>query len=454
MNTIIIPIFQGAAALSILRTDILKELRRSNRVRIVLLISGQTKLDFYRDIFPEAADLKYVLFPSLKSNRAENFFSHLKVYLLRTGTMDLKRRYGYYQSRNFLRFAASFIINRVLARPSIRKLARFFDTRLKINQAVEQLFDDFSPSLVFLPHLFSDDETAILRVAKRHGVASVGLINSWDKLTSRSIMRLLPDRLIVPSEITRHEAITYHDTPAGKITVSGPSQFDFYKRIAFSDKSVFLKTLGWPEGSRFILFCPMGKTFSDSDWKYIVMLNGCIKEELAHEDLRVLVRFPPNDMVEMEENMDKDRFAFIRPGVRFSTARGLDWDMTERDLQSLADSIHWSELVICPPSSITIDAAILDKPVINMKFDFVSERSYRSVLRFYGSLHYQNIMNLGGIRFVKDRTELLKAIEDYLATPSLDRKGRKKIVHEQVGRADGKAGERIAGTVLDILNKN
>lgn len=454
MKTIFIPIFQGVAALNILRIDVLKKLRQSQRLRIVLLMSSQTKLDYYQKIFPAAADLRYVLFPTLAGGLWEKFFSYLKVYLLKTKTMDLKRCYSYYQSQNFLRFSVSFLFNRILARPAVRKLARFLDGCLNIDAALNKLFDDWRPDLVFLPHLFGDDEVAILRAAKRRGIASIGFINSWDKLTSRSILRLLPNNLIVPNEITKKEAIDFHDMPTSRIFVSGAPQFDIYKKLAPTTRETFLRAVGLPIEARFILFCPMGKTFSDSDWQFMELLESFLKNKLLPDDLGVLVRFPPNDTVQLGDKAKLERFVFTAPGVRFAKTRGVDWDMSPVDLQSLFDSIYWSELVICPPSTVSIDAAILDKPIINLGFDFVSDKSYRSILRFYGAAHYKNIVELGGIALAKNKEHLLELIKNYLDNSRQDSVGRARIVQSQVERLDGKAGERIADFVLDILDKS
>lgn len=429
----------------------LKGLRQGKNVRIVLLMPNQLRIDYYRSFFPESDDLKYATFPALRERLAGTFFSYLKVYLLRTETMDLKRRYSYYESRNAFRYVVSLLVNRILARPLVRKFARYFDARLGIDDAVKQLFDEFNPAVVFSVHLFGDDEAAILRAAKRLGVPSIGFINSWDKLTSRSIIRILPDYLIVPNKIVKTEAVCFHDIPPEKIFISGAPQFDIYRKLKPTSREDFLKQAGLPITARFFVFCPMGKTFSDSDWQFMLLIDSFLKRKLLPDDLFVLVRFPPNDRVRLGDSSKMDRFVFMIPGVRFSKTRGVDWDMNEADIQSLFDSIYWSELVVCPPSTISIDASILDKPVINLGFDFVPEKSYRSILRFYGATHYRNIMGFGGISLAKDARDLLRLINHYLMNPQDNAEGRSKIVESQVERSDGKAGERIADYILDIL---
>ncbi|HEY4496195.1 MAG TPA: hypothetical protein VJC04_02450 [Candidatus Paceibacterota bacterium] len=454
MKTIFIPIFQGFEARDILRTDIFKKLRQSDDLRIVLFLGNKEKLEYYKNQFSESDKLIYEVFDSYRGGMIDRFFSKLKVYLLKTPTMDIKRSWKLAESGNYFRFILSWFLNRLLANGLVIKLSRFFDYHLIADQNFKKYFDLYKPDLVFLAYLFSDLETGLLREAKKRKVKSIGFVNSWDKLTSRCILRILPDQLIVPNEITKNEATDYQYVPKKLIKVSGAVQFDIYQRLTFSPKEVFMKKFGLIPETKLIVFCPIGRTFSGSDWKFIELLDGFMKNHDLADDIHILVRFPPNDIVELGDNIDKKRFSFVTPGVRFSAKRGVDWDMTEDDFKELADELYHSSLVIAPTSTISIDAAILNKPIINIRFDFVPEKSYESFLRFYHSLHYQTIVESGGIRLARDKKDLLQAIKDYLVKPELNAAGRRKIAIEQTWKLDGKAGERVANLTLDILNKS
>src|SRR3989344_4986723 len=111
-------------------------------------------------------------------------------------------------------------------------------------------------------------------------------------------------------------------------------------RVPFCDCcQIFLQSVGLSTATRFILFCPMGKTFSDSDWQFMELIEGFIANQSLPSDLRVLARFPPNDTVQLKDKAKLSHFVFTMPGVRFAKTRGVDWDMNESDLQSLFDSI-------------------------------------------------------------------------------------------------------------------
>lgn len=452
MKTILIPIFQGVEALNILRTDIFGKLSGQKEIRIVLLVPSIYKLNYYKKEFKESKNLTYEVFDSYKSGFLDRGFSWLKVHLLKTDTIDIKRKLKLEQTGNILHYYSSFIFNRIVARTFFIKIARLLDYHLVRNNNFKEIFNKYQPDVVFLAHLFGDTEIAILREAKKRNIKSVGFINSWDKLTSRCILRILPDWLIVPNEITKKEAIKYHDVKNETIFISGPPQFDLYKKILFTPREEFCKNLNIDPLKKIILFCPIGRTFSAADWNIVEILNRLFESGHLGSGVHVIVRFPPNDTVEIRDNINKGRFSFVVPGVRFSSERGVDWDMNFNDLQSLADNIYHSSLAICFFSTMSIDASILNKPVINIDFSAIkSDSFYKTPRPFSGMSHYKNILQYGGIQLVKNELELSEIINSYLENPEKDSIGRKKIAEEQVWKLDGMAGERIADFIFNLL---
>lgn len=435
--------------MNILRTDIFGILSKQKGVRIILIVPSVWKLNYYKKEFKENENLVYEVIDTYKSVFWDKLFGWLKVPLLRTETMDIKRKLRLEQTRNALHYYLSFIFNRIIARPFFRKIARHLDYYLVRNDNFKKIFDKYKPDIVFLAHLFGDEEIAILREAIKRKVKSIGFINSWDKLTSRCILRILPDFMIVPNEITKMEAIKYHDVKNEKIFISGPPQFDLYKKALFTPREKFCSNLGIEPHKQIILFCPTGRTFSDMDWDIVETLNKFFDTGQFGRNVHVIVRFPPNDTVEIKRELHKKRFSFVTPGIRFSSQRGVDWDMNFSDLQSLADNVYHSSLVICPPSTMSIDAAILDKPIININFSQNKSNSFYKIPKsFYKMSHYKNILRHGGIQLVKNGEELADIINIYLKNPGKDSAGRKIIAKEQVGKLDGKSGERIANFIL------
>jgi hypothetical protein len=105
-------------------------------------------------------------------------------------------------------------------------------------------------------------------------------------------------------------------------------------------------------------------------------------------------------------------------------------------------------------STMTLDFAIHDKPVVNIAFDVASPPPHGSPLwgYFYRFEHYRPVVELGAARFARSREELWNLVSTYLADPSLDREGRRKLVELEAGPQIGGALARITKALISIAN--
>jgi hypothetical protein len=58
----------------------------------------------------------------------------------------------------------------------------------------------------------------------------------------------------------------------------------------------------------------------------------------------------------------------------------------------------------------------------------------------------------GAVRIAQSAGEMVDLINAYLADPSLDADGRRRIVREQCEFTDGRAAERVAAEIVAQLN--
>ena len=126
--------------------------------------------------------------------------------------------------------------------------------------------------------------------------------------------------------------------------------------------------------------------------------------------------------------------------------------MNSEDIRTLLNTLFHADLFICHTSSLSVDAAVFDKPVINMKFDLgnISQDAFNT--RFYRMTHYKRAIDSGGIRVVNNEQELVDWAKKYLNNPRTDEEGRARLTREQVQFFDGKSGERIGDFILKALN--
>lgn len=452
-RTIFITIFQGVEAKNLLRTNVYRRLIADPEAELVLFVRTLERKVYYEQEFAHPRVHFEVMHYDLRGFW-NTLFSKLKFTLLRTETTDLRRRMKFDTDRKVIPFVVSWLLNRVLAHAVIRRAVRVLDRLLVSDRAFAPFFDRYHPTVVLLAHLFDDEEVAFLREAKRRGVPTVGFINSWDKMTARCTLRLLPDTLLVFNDIVAREAMRYADMPEERIVAVGLPQYDRYVGYEPVPRTAFLSKIGLGPDDRILLYAPMGETFSTADWDIIDLLHAWELSGLLPGRLKLFVRFQPNDTVNETELGRRPWLRFDRPGKRFTRARGVDWDMDERELMHLADTLAHLDILVCYASSMSIDAAVFDKPVINIDFEIrPHERLAKSPTQFYRMTHYRNALRTGGMRLARSKDDLLEAIRAYALDSLRDRDMRTRLVREQCGIMDGKAGERLANAVLEETKK-
>lgn len=453
MKTIFITVFEGVEAKNILRTDVLPTMLADPEVRLVLLMKNQERVERYKNEFGDKR-ITYEIAPYSRAigRGLDKFFGRLKFILLRTGTKNLQRRLAFETSKNYFVYYAGYAYNVLLARSFVRRLARVLDFLLVRNNLYSFLYDKYKPDLVLLAHLFEEPEIHVLREAKKRGIRTIGFVNSWDKLTVRCIMRLLPDKLVVFNDINKKEAMMHNEVKEADIFVSGIPQYDYYFRPEVSSRADFFRSIGVDFSKKLIVYAPAGHAYGDSDWDIIDFLHDA---EVAGrlKNTALFVRFQPNDILEEAEVKKRPWLRYDYPGMRFSANRGVDWDMNSDDLKRQKDTVYHMALTVSYASSFAVDAIALDRPVVNVGFEIKKPvRPNRDVRHFFKVEHYQNVLKKGGVRVAGNGEELIDLINRYLENPKLESYERKITREEQCKFTDGKSGKRLGKFILEALN--
>ena len=443
MRTIFITTFIALEVKNILRTGIVEKLLEDPNLRVVLLMKNDIRVEHFKKEFNHPR-MVYEAVAAPKSKGLDAVFSGLKYTLLRTDTTIWRRKLLFTDDKNYLHYWSGAALNFIFANSFFRRIARALDYRLIKTDIYANLFDKYKPDLVFLGYLFDEEEIHLLREAKRRGVKTVGFINTWDRITARCILRLLPDKFVVFNDIVKEELILCDEAEEKNIFVAGLPQYDFYFNKKFSSKELFFERLGIDMSQKLFVYAPLGSSLTGSDWDAIDYLYSLNKAGKFGENIKILVRFQPNDFIDEAGLKKRPYLLYDYPGVRYARERGGDWDMTFDDLNHLHDTLRHMSLLICYASSLSVDAALLDKPVININFAVKNESPMRLPTRLYHLAHYKKALRTGGIRLVGDETELVSWVKKYLAEPALDREKRKILADEQCKFSDGKSAERIS----------
>lgn len=314
-----------------------------------------------------------------------------------------------------------------------------------------------APDLVVLSRVFNfSADYPLLKAAVQQQIPTIALVSSWDNLTTKGFFPFGVDEIAVWNEVMRQEAIDLFDFPTDKIHVLGVPRFDHcFRRTHVGDRATFLRSLGLDPAKKTITYTTANRGLLDNPAVGIspeVEIIRFLAEQAARntwgEPVQVLARLHPlADLADYRSLTESEHLRLYHPG-RATSFRDRLLDVREEEV--LVNTLVHSDVVLNIASTITIDAAIFDTPVVCVAFDwFGDNQPFRySVKRFYNQDHYKKIATTGGYRAVTDPDDLIRSVQSYLADPELDRGGRAEIVRQQCHFSDGRSAERVATLLL------
>lgn len=450
-KTILIPIFDGMVARNILHTDVIRVLKKKGLK--VVIIPPKGKSEYYRSEFSDGKQVFIEDGPFWRSDLLSFVSEKIFLHSIPTNFMRIRQKDWYWNKGKHMTYVGVSILRLCGHLKIWHSFLRLLDSLLPVPAYTRSIIDYWNPDIVFAPTMITRDEVALMRLGKKHGARVVGMFKSWDNPTSKAFPRFFPDIIIAHTQINKDETRALYAFPQERIVVTGVPQFDDYLAPGFiSSREEFFKKIGGDLSKKLITFAPAGDWMNLHDKEILERILNWIDEGKLGE-IQVLLRLHPAYESKTEELSGHPHLIVERPGKHFeqvdkaATLKSVEFGIDE--MKHLGSTMKWSAVTINTASTMTIEAAIFDTPIVLLGFDGSQKCSYwRSVRRYYDREHYLPIMKSGGAALVQDFDELLNILKEYLDNPKLNHAGRERIRVEQCYKLDGKAGERVAEAII------
>ena len=457
--TVFVSVPHGSSAGNVLRTGLVRRLIEARAAPEIVLISPLVN----DPAFIREFEHPRVRFEDLPPHRPAGLEARLMA-LIQAGyigsgvTESVRIRRAEAAARKAIRWiGAKRLIARALVPSMVRKASRYaVIDRWISHPAADALFDRYRPALLVAssPGLIYS-EVPLLRTASRRRVRSMAVDPSWDNFTNKLLPVRRVDRLIVWNDLMKAQAIALHGYAPDDVRLAGTPQWDLYFRggAAISREAFFARIGADPARKLITLTTTPRELYPHHDHVLRVMIRA-IRDRAWDHDAQILVRLHPRDELGAYAAFQGVPHVIIEKPFRatLKTGDGLAVDITADNQQHLADTLRHSDVVVNVASTIAIEAAIFDTPVVNVAFDGENASEFaQSARRYYRFTHYVNITRHGAVRVAERPEQLVELIGRYLDDPSLDRAGRRRVVLEQCQFLDGHASDRVAAFVTDEL---
>lgn len=397
-----------------------------------------------------------------------NSLTYAQMYWADTAAMRIKRsRYVPGSWRTKAAVGVARTLGRISASPhGIRRLDRWHCDVVGRFDEVEryaELFRKIQPTVVMSSHQRPTEILPPVLAARSLGIPTATFIFSWDNLSSKGRVVAPFDHYLVWSEQMRTELLQYYpDVAVEDIHIVGTPQFDPYgDRAIHKTRDEFFRQIGADPARKLICFsCGVPETHV-ADVGHIRLLCQLIKAGRIQGAPQVLVRPAPTDISGRFLPLVEEFPELILAQPHWLSTRSDSWAgviPAPDDVEFLANLTYHADLNVNYGSTMTLDFAIRDKPVINIVVEVVKPSPLPRGLTLLGYLeqfvHYKPVLELGAARVARTAEEFTEHVNAYLENPSLDREGRRRFVDLEVGVPVGESSSRIVDVLDQIALSN
>ena len=251
---------------------------------------------------------------------------------------------------------------------AVEATLRPLEPAIPIGRRVREVLERTEPDVVLLcPDLSTGSLSSVyLRTAQEMGIPNAACIASWDNLTSKQLLGVVPDKVFVWNRIQEREAEEIHGIPPDRVVVTGAQCFDQWFDWEPRPREEFCERVGLDPARPYILYVAGSLAHTappelDLVRRWLKRLRASSHEVLR--DVGVLVRPHPKrseQWLKLDVGSYEGVAVWPRPPVPMPTTREARADYF--------DSIYHCATVVGLNTTAMIEAAIVGRSVHTMLF--------------------------------------------------------------------------------------
>src|SRR5688572_20034088 len=286
-------------------------------------------------------------------------------------------------------------------RRALTWVLRQFEQAVPRSRELETFYRDQAPDVVLITPLvdLGSPQLDHYLSARALGLRTVLCVGSWDHLSSKSVLRAIPDLVTVWNDTQKQEAIELHQVPPDRIVVTGAQCYDqWFGRRPSRTREEFCEQIGLDGSRPFILYVCSSlfkNTANEARFveRWIQHVRGSADPVLREAGL--LIRPHPRRLDEWQQ-VDLTEFKNV---TLFGSH---PVDPTTKD--DYFDSLHYAAAVVGLNTSAFLEAGVVGKPVLSVLLPEISRDNQE------GTIHFHYLLNVGG-----GLLEVARSLEEHVA---------------------------------------
>lgn len=305
------------------------------------------------------------------------------------------------------------------------------------------------PTAILTTNPFDHREDIFVRAGVAQGIPVFTMIPSWDNLTSKGALAEGFTALLTWNDVMEQEVRWLYPerTSLKCLAVGNPrtSVLEGPLPPEFSREALWPR-LGLDPAKPTLLYANTATRLFPTQPQVIRHLADA--PELSH--CQVLVRSHPLDTLEAYGELEHRPNVVLWPkGGVLDDTFGFKAVPPPDDQFLLAAMLRHSEVLINAASTISLDAAVTDTPIVSVAYDGDETREYyQSIRSGYDYNHQKPFLASGAGVLVESREAMVKAVAEALAHPELRREARSQLARLAT---PGDSVHRVVNTLRSLI---
>lgn len=268
---------------------------------------------------------------------------------------------------------------------------------------------------------FASVQTDYVKSARFLQIRCGVCVHSWDNLSNKGLIRILPDRVFVWNKAQKNEAVEMHKVPPDQIVVTGAQCFDkWFDRRPSVSSDEFTNKIGLKLASTpLVLYVCSSPFIAPKEVHFVRSWLKSIRKDNLLSQARILIRPHPQNAAQWAD-VDLSEYG----DVSIWPKAGAN-PIGEEAKSDFYDSMYYCDAVIGVNTSAMIEAGILGKTVLTVLAD-----DFKGTQE--GTLHFHHLVNGGLLRVAKNLEEHRSQLAQVLIGGSEAKKEVENFIHSFV----------------------
>lgn len=316
----------------------------------------------------------------------------------------------------------------------------------------DEFLHSIGPDVVLLNVPRSNALLPLLSAAQAQRIPTVLLYHTWKDVVVLGRVNFPFARYGVWNESMRGELLRQNPwIDPRSVRLTGCAHFQCVGRQdLLLPEPEFRAALGATGDSRLVVFPASAPLMVPEEERYIRLLKSTLKSLALGRELQIVVRINPMDgdgrLAEVLRT-DAPEVIVSKPDWRWDKKR--NWCFQRRSDQVLYNSLlHYASVCVGMPSTVTVECAVADVPVINIGFDLPGPAPQPGgVRKFWDADFYSLVRKTKAAALGATPEDLLSHIGSALCDRGYLAEGRGSLINEQLGVSP----QRSVDAALDLL---